>query len=80
MDFPGYFGLDYILKINFKLSFKKFLEEKGLGMGAVLPNFRVLVTGLGMGPSMFAIAELLGKKETLERMTEGIEKVRELVA
>ncbi|MCB9189568.1 MAG: glutamate--tRNA ligase [Flavobacteriales bacterium] len=60
--------------------FKKFLEEKGLGMGAVLPNFRVLVTGLGMGPSMFAIAELLGKKETLERMTEGIEKVRELVA
>lgn len=60
--------------------FKKFLEDKGLGMGSVLPNFRVLVTGLGMGPSMFAIAELLGKEETLERMAEGIEKIQKIEA
>ncbi len=55
--------------------FKKFLEDNELGMGAVLPNFRVLVTGLGMGPSMFAIAELLGKEETLKRMEEGIDRI-----
>lgn len=57
-------------------AFKDFLTSKELGMGAVLPNFRLLVTGLGMGPSMFAICELLGKEETLTRMKEGIEKVQ----
>jgi glutamyl-tRNA synthetase len=56
-------------------AFKTFLEEKGLGMGAILPNFRLTVTGKGMGPSMFAIAELLGKEETLTRMQEGIDKI-----
>ncbi len=48
--------------------FKSYLTENSLGMGAVLPLFRLTVTGKGMGPSMFAIAELLGKEETLERM------------
>ncbi len=56
-------------------AFKTFLEEKGLGMGAILPNFRLTVTGKGMGPSMFAIVELLGKEETLTRMQEGIDKI-----
>lgn len=53
-------------------SFKSFLEEKELGIGRVLPLFRLLVTGKGMGPSMFSIASLLGKEETLLRMREGI--------
>jgi glutamyl-tRNA synthetase len=61
---------------NIEISFKSFLEEKELGMGAVLPNFRLAVTGKGMGPSMFEIAELLGKKETIERIAEGISKLK----
>ena len=65
---------------NLETIFKQFLEEKELGMGAVLPNFRVLVTGKGMGPSMFSIAELLGKEETLTRMKDGIAKVEALKA
>ena len=56
-------------------SFKQFLEQKGLGIGAVLPIFRLLVTGKGMGPSMFSIAELLGKNECIDRMNIGIEKL-----
>ena len=55
-----------------ELSFKSFLESKELGIGKVLPLFRLLLTGQGMGPSMFAIAELLGKEETLKRMKNGI--------
>jgi glutamyl-tRNA synthetase len=61
---------------NLEVVFKTFLEEKEVGMGAVLPNFRLVVTGKGMGPSMFAIANLLGKEETLNRMAEGIEKLK----
>ena len=36
-------------------------------MGAVLPCLRLILTGKGMGPSVFAIASLLGKKEVMER-------------
>ncbi|MDT8412178.1 MAG: glutamate--tRNA ligase [Vicingaceae bacterium] len=60
---------------NIEVAFKSFIEEKGLGFGAVLPNFRVLVTGMGMGPSMFEICALLGKEETLRRIDVGMEKI-----
>jgi glutamyl-tRNA synthetase len=55
-------------------AFKAFIENRGLGFGAVLPNFRLLVTGQGMGPSMFEICELLGKEEVYRRMNSGLEK------
>lgn len=56
-------------------AFKSFLEEKSLGIGAVLPLFRLLVTGAGMGPSMFEIAAYLGKEECLNRMNDGLAKL-----
>lgn len=58
-----------------EVAFKAFLEEKEMGIGAVLPNFRVLITAKGMGPSMFSICSLLGKEECLSRMEEGISKI-----
>ena len=57
-------------------SFKAFLAEKELGFGEVLPNFRVAVTGLGMGPSMFQISALLGKEEVLARIQTAIDKIQ----
>jgi glutamyl-tRNA synthetase len=59
-------------------TFKSYLEEKEKGIGAVLPAFRLLITGKGMGPSMFEIYALLGKETTLERMKTNIERVNEL--
>jgi glutamyl-tRNA synthetase len=56
-------------------NFKSFLEEKQMGIGAVLPNFRLLITGNGTGPSMFDISAFLGKEECIERMKIGLEKV-----
>jgi len=58
--------------------FKAFLAERELGVGAVLPLFRLLVTGKGMGPSMFDISEFLGKEECAERLTIGLEKMAKL--
>lgn len=55
--------------------FKAFLAEKNLGIGAVLPLFRLLVTGLGVGPSMFDIAAYLGREEVADRMSRGIQKL-----
>jgi glutamyl-tRNA synthetase len=59
-------------------AFKSFLEEKGMGIGAVLPLFRLLLTGTGMGPSMFEIASFLGKEECLNRMDQGLTKIEML--
>lgn len=63
---------------NIETEFKTFLEAKELGIGAVLPNFRLLITGNGTGPSMFEISEFLGKEECLSRMEIGLEKVTRL--
>ncbi|OUV41795.1 MAG: glutamate--tRNA ligase [Rhodobacteraceae bacterium TMED111] len=53
--------------------FKSHLEKNQLGLGMVLPAFRLSVTGLGMGPSMFAISELLGKDEVIRRIKTAID-------
>ncbi len=63
---------------NIDVAFKAFLESKGIGVGAVLPLFRLLLTGTGTGPSMFEISQYLGKEESLQRMQLGIEAVNQL--
>lgn len=67
--------IDHWKSSEIEIVFKAFLERESLGMGAVLPNLRLLLTGEGMGPSLFDIMELLGKEESLERMKTGIEKL-----
>jgi glutamyl-tRNA synthetase len=68
-------GIEEFSTENVESAFKSYLSENELGMGAVLPNFRVLVTGKGMGPSMFQIASILGKSETLYRLRSGLSKM-----
>jgi glutamyl-tRNA synthetase len=65
-------GIETFDAANIETTFKSFLEARELGIGRVLPLFRLLVTGKGMGPSMFEIASILGKEETLSRMKAGI--------
>jgi glutamyl-tRNA synthetase len=73
-------GLEKFTAANVEELFKAYLERVGLGIGAVLPNFRVLTTGKGMGPSMFEIAELLGKEEIIGRMGKGISVISSIKA
>ncbi|AEA43532.1 glutamate--tRNA ligase [Fluviicola taffensis] len=61
--------------ITIETAFKAFLEVKSLGIGAVLPLFRLLITGAGTGPSMFEIASYLGKEECITRMNDGLAKL-----
>jgi len=56
--------------------FKSFLEVKELGFGAVMPGFRVSVTGLGAGASMNDIAALLGKEEVLRRIDIALNTIK----
>lgn len=57
-------------------AFHDFLQSNGLGMGAVLPLLRVLVTGQGTGPGMFDIMCFLGKAESLDRLSVGLQKLQ----
>ncbi|MGJ8660918.1 MAG: glutamate--tRNA ligase [Bacteroidota bacterium] len=57
---------------NIEKSFKTFLEDKGLGFGAAMPQFRLLLSGKGMGPGIFEIASFLGKEECISRMQDGL--------
>lgn len=61
--------------ITLEQTFKDFLEEKQVGMGAVLPNLRLLITGEGMGPGMFEIMELIGKEESISRMENSLKRL-----
>lgn len=63
---------------SIETTFKAFITEKGLGLGAVLPLFRLLLTGQGAGASMFEITEFLGKEEAVARMKAGIIAVEAL--
>ncbi|MBD3639049.1 MAG: glutamate--tRNA ligase [Crocinitomicaceae bacterium] len=65
---------------NIEAVFSAYLEKNEYGFGKVGPGFRLLVTGKGMGPSMFEICATLGKDKVISRMKEGIEKVNQLKA
>ena len=62
--------------INIEIEFKKYLEDNDLGMGRLLPAFRLALTGVGMGPSLFDIASLLGKTETIMRMEVALNTIK----
>ncbi|WP_066758753.1 glutamate--tRNA ligase [Crocinitomix algicola] len=65
---------------NIETCFSAYLNKNEYGFGKVGPGFRLLVTGKGMGPSMFDICALLGKEKVINRMEEGIAKVNALKA
>ncbi|MGM0565758.1 MAG: glutamate--tRNA ligase [Bacteroidota bacterium] len=52
---------------------KAWIQEKELGMGAVMNAFRLAVVGASKGPHMFDIIELIGKDETVRRIEKAIE-------
>lgn len=57
---------------NIEKTFKLFLNQKDLALGSMLPIFRLALTGIAMGPSVFNIAEILGKQETLSRLNKAM--------
>ena len=65
---------------SIEATFSKYLEKNEYGFGKVGPGFRLLVTGKGMGPSMFDICATLGKEKVLARMEQGLKKVNDLKA
>ena len=68
-------NLDEFSSDKIQLEFQEILLQFNIGMGQLLPQFRLALTGIGMGPSLFNISEIIGKKETLTRIETAINKI-----
>lgn len=49
------------------------INDNAMPMGQVMNSFRLAVIGVGKGPDMFDICEVLGKDETLRRIDRALE-------
>ena len=68
--------IDEFKSENVEQYFKDILNENNLGMGQLLPAFRLALTGIGMGPSLFNIAEIIGKNETIARLESALINIK----
>jgi len=55
------------------------LEKHGIGMGRIMQALRVAITGTGTGIDLMLTIEILGSKETGERIQLAIEKLSDFV-
>jgi glutamyl-tRNA synthetase len=51
---------------------RKFAEEQGVKAGLLINGSRTMLTGQAVGPSMFAVFEILGQKRSVERLRSGV--------
>ena len=57
-------------------AFKTYIEEKGFGFGTPMTAIRLAITGVGGGPHLFDIMEIIGKEESIKRLNTGIENIK----
>lgn len=65
-------------KVNLQIKFYEFIEKEGAyqgNRGKLLWPLRVALSGKDASPGPFEIAEVLGKKETIKRVKEAIDKL-----
>ncbi len=48
------------------------LDKAKWGFGKILPGLRLALTGVGKGPDLMKIMEILGKEETIDRLNKAI--------
>jgi glutamyl-tRNA synthetase len=59
-----------------KERFSAFMNEKGWHFGNIMNTLRICLVGGNMGTDLFRICEILGKKETIDRIKIAVEKIR----
>ncbi|MBN2161365.1 MAG: glutamate--tRNA ligase [Pontiellaceae bacterium] len=49
-----------------------FVEQSGLGFGAVMPPVRIAVSGTQSGPDLFPVLAVLGREQVLKRIDQAV--------
>jgi glutamyl-tRNA synthetase len=60
---------------SIKEKFSVFINDKGWNFGSVMNPLRLCLVGGNMGPDLFRICELLGRKETITRINIAVESI-----
>ncbi len=63
-------------KHDFETALHQVAEEQAVGNGRIIHPLRLAVSGVGEGPGVFDIVEILGKDETISRIESAIEKIK----
>ena len=66
------YGIADFSSENVELEVKKWISEKELSFGKVMPPLRLVLVGDMKGPHIFDIMALIGKEESLERINKAI--------
>lgn len=59
---------------SIEILFKETATEKGIKMGELQLPFRIMLVGGKFGPTVFDIAELIGKHETIDRIKKALRR------
>ncbi len=59
-----------------EVTFKATAEKLGIGAGQVMQLFRVCISGVGGGPALFEVVELLGKEEVVSRLDKATSSIK----
>ena len=55
-----------------KAALRTFADEAGVKPGLLINASRTMLTGQGVGPSMFEVFEIMGRDRTIERLRSGV--------
>ena len=69
-------GLNNFTAAETETLFKATAEAQGIGSGQVMQLFRVCLSGVGGGPMLFEMVELLGKDEVVKRLETAINSIK----
>jgi glutamyl-tRNA synthetase len=62
-------------KDDFEKALEQTAEELNTGKGNIIHPLRIVVSGVGEGPGVFDILNIIGKDETISRINTAIEKL-----
>ena len=71
-------ALESFVATEIEATAKAFMAKNELGFGDVLPILRIGWCGTMKGPSIFDVAELLGKEESVARLTTAIDEFNKI--
>lgn len=69
-------ALDLWTVERLELALRQFCEERGLGAAVLIHPIRIAISGVGGGPGLFEIMELLGPDKCLGRIAKAIEVLK----
>lgn len=67
-DLVAVFSSTTFIAHDLEAAFKRYVEDNGLGFGVAMIAIRLSITGVGGGPHLFDIMEVIGKEESIKRL------------